>query len=470
MNLKKTLGLLQTYGIKRAIQQGTEKLFFDARRYANIAPYTDIKPEDYLYFPTAPKLQVEGLSIILVVHRFYPEGTGGTEKFTYNLAQELVKSGNRVVVLAYSQMHHSYYDSEIGGVLYKQEVWDNLSVVKFRYKKPPADLLKDAAVTDDIIPFADWCFQQFNPLLLHFTHLSRVSALAEACRKRHKPYLVTVTDFFSVCHFTTLIRKDGQICPASRNGQNCKKYCPTSRTDTVARHKIYRQLLSGAAAVTAPSQYVCRILQREFVNLNLLAIPHGIDITLPPKTHFKKGCTKFVYAGSLCEAKGIALLITAFKFMPNTCSLDIYGSGSELYVSRLKKLTRHSPNIKFCGNVTRQEISKAFENADCVVVPSQWPETYNFVVREALSCGCLVVASHIGALPEAIIEGENGYTFETGDKDKLLEALQKALHFNFAQYRHVTFPLVEEEAQSYMFLYTHAYKSHKAVPQCPKSV
>ena len=51
------------------------------------------------------------------------------------------------------------------------------------------------------------------------------------------------------------------------------------------------------------------------------------------------------------------------------------------------------------------------------------------MVREAISAGCLVVASRMGAMPEAVREGKNGILFDLGEKNLFL-ALQKAVSMN----------------------------------------
>lgn len=44
------------------------------------------------------------------------------------------------------------------------------------------------------------------------------------------------------------------------------------------------------------------------------------------------------------------------------------------------------------------------------------PETYNFVVREALESGCLVVGSALGAISEVISPERNGFLFSPYEK------------------------------------------------------
>jgi glycosyltransferase involved in cell wall biosynthesis len=59
---------------------------------------------------------------------------------------------------------------------------------------------------------------------------------------------------------------------------------------------------------------------------------------------------------------------------------------------------------------------------DCVLAPSQWPETFLLVTREAMARGVPVIVSRLGALPDAVCEGQNGFSF-THDRPEELAAL-----------------------------------------------
>ena len=45
--------------------------------------------------------------------------------------------------------------------------------------------------------------------------------------------------------------------------------------------------------------------------------------------------------------------------------------------------------------------------------------TFRFVKLEAMACGKPVVVSKVGGLPEKIVDGKNGYTFEPGNGKEL---------------------------------------------------
>jgi glycosyltransferase involved in cell wall biosynthesis len=77
------------------------------------------------------------------------------------------------------------------------------------------------------------------------------------------------------------------------------------------------------------------------------------------------------------------------------------------------------------GEYDLAELPCLLSGADCVIVPSQLPETFSLCTHEALALGIPVVASRLGALPEAIVENENGMTFGHDRPEELAAILKK---------------------------------------------
>jgi glycosyltransferase involved in cell wall biosynthesis len=67
------------------------------------------------------------------------------------------------------------------------------------------------------------------------------------------------------------------------------------------------------------------------------------------------------------------------------------------------------------------------QDTDCVVVPSLVPEAGPIVPREALAHGVPVLAARLGALPELIREGENGFTFDPNEPAELARLLSRLM-------------------------------------------
>ena len=56
-----------------------------------------------------------------------------------------------------------------------------------------------------------------------------------------------------------------------------------------------------------------------------------------------------------------------------------------------------------------------------MVIPSLWEEPFGNVALEGMACGCLVLASYGGGLPDAV--GKAGLTFKRGSVEDLVKKL-----------------------------------------------
>lgn len=453
--------MLETYGLRETLGQGYEKLVIDPIRYRKIKTSDSTmqrpisKQTKHLVIGGEP---FPG-TVCFFTHTYFPNSSGGTERFVYNQAQRILETGGRAFIFAYSVEPRSNYPHLIGGILYREDVYQGIPVIRFRLAKAFFGGTKSISLADMSTwePFFGWMIHHCLPQIIHFAGLNRVNVMASLCQKYQMPYIVTATDFFPVCHYSTLIDKDGMICPGSVNGARCVTHCSCGRAgDLMERHKNAHRILAGAKAVCVPSDYVAHIFAHEFSGLLLTVIPHGLDRSRQISQQRQGSVRRYMYAGSISEAKGVFLLISAFSDMPRECTLSIFGSGNRFAVSRLKRQIRKNGRVTYYGLASAERLWSAYENSDCVVVPSLVPETYNFVAHEALQSGCVVVAGDIGVFPEMIRNGKNGFLYSGGKAVSVGAALKAAMRFSWEDYHQTHFLSIEEEVSCYHALY-HKY-------------
>lgn len=87
--------------------------------------------------------------------------------------------------------------------------------------------------------------------------------------------------------------------------------------------------------------------------------------------------------------------------------------------------------VTFLGSLSREQVQKAFQNADAFVLASQH-ETFGVVCIEALASGVPVVATRCGGT-EDIIENSVGYLVEVNDGAALAAGMQKMVA-NFSHF------------------------------------
>jgi glycosyltransferase involved in cell wall biosynthesis len=134
-----------------------------------------------------------------------------------------------------------------------------------------------------------------------------------------------------------------------------------------------------------------------------------------------------LYASKLTPRKRPHDLLAAFRTLlergAQAC-LVFVGSG-ELEPSLKQYVDRYRlADVHFAGFRNQTELPKFYAVADVFVLPSE-DEPWGLVINEAMCAGLPVVASEeIGAVPDLVKDGCNGFRFQAGDVEQLAVHLQ----------------------------------------------
>jgi glycosyltransferase involved in cell wall biosynthesis len=66
-------------------------------------------------------------------------------------------------------------------------------------------------------------------------------------------------------------------------------------------------------------------------------------------------------------------------------------------------------DVEYLGELGAKERDELFVESYATLMPGSWPEPFGLVAIESLACGTPVIARHVGALPEIIREGVDGF-------------------------------------------------------------
>src|SRR5690606_687593 len=120
---------------------------------------------------------------------------------------------------------------------------------------------------------------------------------------------------------------------------------------------------------------------------------------------------------------GCLLLVEAFSRLKGSNTLNIIGDGPEM--TNIKSLVSQyglEARVVFNGFMHGEELARALNRHKVMVVPPIGVEGFGIVALEGLACGCEMIVSKAGGLPEAV--AEFGLTFEMGDVDALVNCMQ----------------------------------------------
>jgi glycosyltransferase involved in cell wall biosynthesis len=159
----------------------------------------------------------------------------------------------------------------------------------------------------------------------------------------------------------------------------------------------------------------------------LVVVVNGIgDIALPAdvasaRDHWPAGALRVLFVGRLDRQKGVDTLYKALERLGTRAFALVVGAA---VVTERSGALAVPPNARAMGWLAREEIAVLCCAADVLVVPSRW-EGFGLVALEAMRCGCAVVASRTGGLPEVIDDGVSGLLFEPGDAEQLAALLEQ---------------------------------------------
>lgn len=171
--------------------------------------------------------------------------------------------------------------------------------------------------------------------------------------------------------------------------------------ENIAVSAFVARALGGAVPCTViPNPY------REDVFRLLPDVPRDLDL---------------VFAGRLVSDKGAGHLIDALGLLRTgglTPRLTIIGEGpEEAALLQRASASGVSGQVTFLGRKSANELPALLNRHQLLIVPSIVKEGFGVVALEGIACGCGVIASDAGGLPEAV--GPCGMLFPTGDRDAL---------------------------------------------------
>jgi len=239
------------------------------------------------------------------------------------------------------------------------------------------------------------------------------SAVFSAVTHMGMPHIYFIHDFELISRSSHLFR----------NGKIIRKFNFFDRIYL----SFMRKITSNISAVISPSKYLMNYHLNHgfFKSCNRYVVPNGI----PLKEYVaKRGIGKeFIFLGQIVEHKGPQIAVKAFKNLRDAdAKLHIVGKGP--YLDKLREIAGNDQRIIFYGFVPENELEKFFKKCSYIIVPSLWNEIFGLVIIEGLTKGLPVIASNVGAIPELVTNGFNGFLFEPGDADSLYHIIKELVN------------------------------------------
>jgi glycosyltransferase involved in cell wall biosynthesis len=265
--------------------------------------------------------------------------------------------------------------------------------------------------------------EEWRPEVVHVHNFFPLltPAIFDACRAAGVPSAMTLHNFRLICP-GAFLQRDGIIC----------EDCLGDTSYRAVLHRCYRGSFFGSLAVTRMVEYHRRrrtwrekvdrfIVMTEFARQKFAAAALEAE-RIRVKPHFcpdpvalteAEGRRGALFAGRLSPEKGVTTLLEAWSGLAHP--LYLAGEGP----LRIAVERSGNPQVHILGWLSSAEMSVQLRQARCLVIPSEWYETFGLVIIEAFAHGLPVVASRLGAMAELVVDGVTGLHFEAGNPDDL---------------------------------------------------
>lgn len=259
-----------------------------------------------------------------------------------------------------------------------------------------------------------------------YHHLS--PSVLSVVHRRGIPLVMTLHDLKLACPAYSMLSHDG-VCERCRDG----------RLYQVVTNRCMKGSLALSALVMLES-YLHRFLGSYVRNVDRFLVPSRFYLNKLvewgfPAERFEyvpnfvaadafQACyapgTRFVYFGRLSPEKGVATLIRAAA--EAQVGIDVIGTGPS--EPALRTLAA-GHDVRFLGFLTGAKLNAAVASARAVVVPSEWYENAPLALLEGAALGKPLLVARIGGLPELIVDGESGWSFESRSVTELAACLRR---------------------------------------------
>jgi glycosyltransferase involved in cell wall biosynthesis len=134
------------------------------------------------------------------------------------------------------------------------------------------------------------------------------------------------------------------------------------------------------------------------------------------------------FVGRLTPEKGFLMAVSAFAEARRLAGaeaeieLHVYGDGPLLEVFRRGVARRHLSGVHFYGWAPPEDVLQILAGLDALLLTSR-QEGLPYVLLEAMTAGCPVLATAVGGIPEVIEDGRTGFLVAPGDVAAAAQAI-----------------------------------------------
>lgn len=350
---------------------------------------------------------------IVIASDLYLPVYNGVAQFSQNLAIELARRGNEVLVIAASPKGRKYQEKEFGYTV----AW--LTSLRVPFFPLPHIAINPTLEVKKLLA-------EFKPDVVHIqTPLGIGLATRSAAKKMDIPVVTT-----------------NHAMPENII-DNIKLLAPVAKqaAQIIREYGVWFYSNDKVDYITMPTQAAIDMYKEHSkeVSAPVKAVSCGIDLSrFSPRPRDEKVMRKFgvptdkpiiLYAGRLDSEKHLSVLIEAARIVHKSKDIHLVLSGRGNDEDNLKQQVEESQMqdyVTFLGRVSDADLPKVYLMGSVFVMPSP-AELQSIVTMEAMASGLPIVVVDAGAVHELCSEGQNGYICKTDDPSDMAAKIKLIL-------------------------------------------
>jgi len=379
------------------------------------------------------------MKILMIVHGFAPECSGGTESHVLRTSQELVGRGHEVRIFC-----GSHEGAGPGETLPRMDsfVHEGLQVHRVHRTGLYVDNW-EKGLAPEVTPLLEEVLADFSPDIVHVHHWIRLTRnLIEICHDRGIPAVCTLHDLWTTCAQAFRVH-DLHFFDPGEEGAPCPLCGPPGESMTPEEVERERELfrddfaneLKLARRIIVPSNAHKKLLRRCHPGIEgrMRVVPHG---TIAPFVQrpfrpdrepgrFSEAPLRIGHWGHLSRLKGIDVLLDALHSLKDPQRVHLELLGEVVYPEEKPLIEERLRGLSVTRHGVFEPLDLLEVPMDLAVIPTRCSESFSFVLDEAFALGLPAIVSARGALPERLCGA--GTSFESENPASLARAIEKVL-------------------------------------------
>lgn len=188
--------------------------------------------------------------------------------------------------------------------------------------------------------------------------------------------------------------------------------------------------LREADVVIALSTYWADFLGHVAPGCHIVTLENAVSVPAAPPP--LPEAPSVLLLGSIDDRKGVPEAIQAFAQVVRqhpAAVLNLAGPAEPGALAGYQRMVADlglGESVRFLGTVRGDAKSRLLEESSVFILPSR-AEGLPIALLEAMAAGRPVVTTRVGAIPDVIADGENGFLIMAGDVDALAERINRLL-------------------------------------------